>query len=104
MTQAATGTPAEGTVQRRKSTGSGQGRTRLGVTLLVLTALLVVSATAGLAIGSVHVPPGQVWGIVTHALGADWQQPDWSRARETIVVDVRAPRVLLGAVTGPAWR
>ncbi|MFD8429996.1 FecCD family ABC transporter permease [Streptomyces coelicoflavus] len=100
MTQTATGAPAEGALRRRESTGPGQGRTRLGVTLLVLTALLVVSATAGLAIGSVHVPPDQVWGIVTHALGAGWQDPDWSRARETIVLDVRAPRVLLGAVTG----
>ncbi|RSN58253.1 ABC transporter permease [Streptomyces sp. WAC 04229] len=69
-------------------------------TSLALAALLVASVTAGLAIGSVQVPPGQVWGIVTHALGADLTQPDWSRARETIVLDVRAPRVLLGAVTG----
>ncbi|MFF9049294.1 FecCD family ABC transporter permease [Streptomyces parvulus] len=69
-------------------------------TSLVLVVLLVVSVTAGLAIGSVQVPPGQVWGIVTHALGADFTEPDWSRARETIVLDVRAPRVLLGAVTG----
>ncbi|WP_369153446.1 FecCD family ABC transporter permease [Streptomyces sp. R17] len=87
-------------MRRRKADESGAGRTKLAVTLLVLTALLLVSAMAGLAIGSVQVPPGQVWGIVTHALGAGWQHPDWSRARETIVVDVRAPRVLLGAVTG----
>ncbi|GHE80326.1 FecCD family ABC transporter permease [Streptomyces cellulosae] len=100
MTQAATGTPAERTVPRREATGSGPGRTRQAVILLALTALLVVSATAGLTIGSVQVPPVQVWGIVTHALGADWQDPDWSGARETIVLDVRAPRVLLGAVTG----
>ncbi|OKI06157.1 ABC transporter permease [Streptomyces sp. CB02923] len=70
------------------------------VTLVVLGALLLVSATAGMAIGSVHVPPGEVWGIVTHALGADWTEPGWSRARETIVLNVRAPRVVLGAVTG----
>ncbi|MFG2430557.1 FecCD family ABC transporter permease [Streptomyces sp. NPDC048590] len=68
--------------------------------MVVLTLLLVASVTAGLAMGSVHVPAGQVWGIVTHALGADWPESDWSRARETIVLDVRAPRVLLGAVTG----
>ncbi|MEV6120413.1 iron ABC transporter permease [Streptomyces sp. NPDC052077] len=68
--------------------------------MLVLGALLLVSLTAGLAIGSVRVPPGQVWGIVAHALGAPWTEPDWPRARATIVLDVRAPRVLLGAVTG----
>ncbi|MET8458966.1 FecCD family ABC transporter permease [Streptomyces parvulus] len=76
------------------------GRTTMAGTSLVLVVLLVVSVTAGLAIGSVQVPPGQVWGIVTHAMGADFAEPDWSRARETIVLDVRAPRVLLGAVTG----
>ncbi|MFD9024161.1 FecCD family ABC transporter permease [Streptomyces parvulus] len=75
-------------------------RTTMAGSSLVLVVLLVVSVTAGLAIGSVQVPPGQVWGIVTHALGADFSEPDWSRARETIVLDVRAPRVLLGAVTG----
>ncbi|MEW2449403.1 iron ABC transporter permease [Streptomyces parvulus] len=75
-------------------------RTTMSGSSLVLVVLLVVSVTAGLAIGSVQVPPGQVWGIVTHALGADFSEPDWSRARETIVLDVRAPRVLLGAVTG----
>ncbi|WEV29149.1 iron ABC transporter permease [Streptomyces sp. 71268] len=100
MTQAAPGTSDERPVPRRKATGAATGRTRLAVTLLILAALLVVSGTAGLAIGSVHIPPSQVWGIVTHALGADWQQTDWTRAREIIVVDVRAPRVLLGAVTG----
>ncbi|MFB7915853.1 FecCD family ABC transporter permease [Streptomyces sp. NPDC056061] len=76
------------------------GRATLAVTLTVLAVLLVLSVTAGLAIGSVHVPPGEVWGIVTHALGADGAEPTWSRARETIVLTVRAPRVLLGAVTG----
>ncbi|MFF9690033.1 FecCD family ABC transporter permease [Streptomyces sp. NPDC014623] len=72
----------------------------LAVALLVLAVLLLASLTAGLAIGSVHVPPGQVWGIVAHAVDAEWSEPTWSRARETIVLDVRAPRVLLGAVTG----
>ncbi|WP_399432051.1 FecCD family ABC transporter permease [Streptomyces sp. WAC05374] len=83
-------------------TGGGERgrRPAFAVTLVALGALLLVSVTAGMAIGSVHVPPGQVWGIVTHALGADWSEPVWSRARETIVLDVRAPRVLLGAVTG----
>ncbi|MGW1377483.1 FecCD family ABC transporter permease [Streptomyces sp. NPDC002446] len=80
-----------------------QGRPRrwsFAVAVGALGVLLLVSVTAGLAIGSVQVPPGEVWAIVTHALGADWSEPVWSRARETIVLEVRAPRVLLGAVTG----
>ncbi|MFB6890160.1 FecCD family ABC transporter permease [Kitasatospora sp. NPDC056327] len=68
--------------------------------LALLAAVLLLSAAAGLALGSVRVPPAQVWGILTHAAGADRSPPDWSRARETIVLDVRAPRVLLGALTG----
>jgi iron complex transport system permease protein len=76
------------------------GSSRLAVTLSALAVLLLLSATAGLALGSVRVPPGQVWGIVSHALGFGWAAPDWSGARETIVLDVRAPRVLLGAVAG----
>lgn len=75
-------------------------RAAFALTLVGLTVLLAACLTAGLAFGSVHVPPGQVWGIVTHALGADWTEPTWTRARETIVLDVRGPRVLLGAVTG----
>ncbi|MCG3039217.1 iron ABC transporter permease [Streptomyces sp. S1A] len=100
MTAPAASAPADAAVRRPSRDGRRAGRGSLATALLVLAALLVVSATAGLAIGSVRVPPGQVWGIVAHALGADWAVPDWSRARETIVLDVRAPRVLLGAVTG----
>lgn len=87
---------------RRKDTTGGAAAGGRGGRLapVLLTALLLVSVTAGLGVGSVHVPPGEVWGIVTHALGADWAEPAWSRVRETIVLDVRAPRVLLGVVTG----
>ncbi len=90
----------EQAVPERLGDRDGRAGLPLPLALTVLAALLAVSAVAGLAIGSVHVPPGQVWGIVTHALGAGWVEPDWSRARETIVLDVRAPRVLLGAVAG----
>ncbi|MEU9357674.1 iron ABC transporter permease [Streptomyces sp. NPDC048301] len=85
---------------RKTATPTGHRRAPFASGLVALTLLLVASVTAGLAMGSVHVPAGQVWGMVTHALGADWPESDWSRARETIVLDVRAPRVLLGAVTG----
>ncbi|MFH0518493.1 FecCD family ABC transporter permease [Streptomyces sp. M41] len=100
MTAPTKSTPSGPLVGRPPRGGKGAGRGSMTVAVVVLAALLVLSATAGLAIGSVQVPPGQVWGIVTHTLGAGWTEPDWSRARETIVLDVRAPRVLLGAVTG----
>ncbi|MEU9104083.1 iron ABC transporter permease [Streptomyces xanthophaeus] len=82
------------------SASRGRRRGGFALTLAVLGVLLLVSMTAGMAIGSVRVPPGEVWGIVVHALGPDGAEPTWSRARETIVLDVRAPRVLLGAVAG----
>lgn len=80
--------------------GEGNRRIAFGPAVVLLTVLLLASMTAGMAIGSVRVPAGQVWGIVLHALGLDWPDATWSAARETIVLDVRAPRVLLGAVTG----
>lgn len=97
--------PAAVTPASRPSTPTTAPRERLrarsfALALAVLAVLLVISVTVGLAVGSVHVPPGEVWGIVTHRLGAGWPDPVWSRARETIVLDVRGPRVLLGAVTG----
>ncbi|MGW4272727.1 FecCD family ABC transporter permease [Streptomyces seoulensis] len=97
MTPPATDAENTATVRQGRRTPSRMSFTAV---LAVLAVLLVASLTAGLCLGSVHVPPGQVWGIVTHALGADWSEPTWTRARETIVLDVRGPRVLLGAVTG----
>ncbi|MFC4332547.1 FecCD family ABC transporter permease [Streptomyces andamanensis] len=97
MTPPAADADNSAAVRRGRRTSS---RMSFTVVLTVLAVLLVASLTAGLVLGSVHVPPGQVWGIVTHALGADWSEPTWTRARETIVLDVRGPRVLLGAVTG----
>ncbi|MEU3373799.1 iron ABC transporter permease [Streptomyces sp. NPDC006660] len=57
-----------------------------------LTLVLLAGATAGLALGSVRIPAGEVWAIVTGAAGPG--------PYRTIVLDVRAPRVVLGAVTG----
>lgn len=62
---------------------------------LVLTGLAVALAcavVAGLALGSVRIPPGEVVTILTGRA-----EPSPFR---TIVLDVRLPRVLLGAVVG----
>ncbi|MER5351910.1 iron ABC transporter permease [Kitasatospora sp. NPDC002551] len=92
--------PGGAPAAERPPAGTDRRPAALAVVLGVLAVALLLSAAAGLALGSVRVPPGQVWGIVAHALGADRSPPDWSRARETIVLDVRAPRVLLGALAG----
>ncbi|AUA08890.1 Hemin transport system permease protein HmuU [Streptomyces malaysiensis subsp. malaysiensis] len=100
MTDTVRNAPAADTGPGLKSGEGGARRVSFAMVLAALGILLLVSATAGMAIGSVHVPPGEVWRIVTHALGADWSAPVPSRAHETIVLKVRAPRVALGAVTG----
>lgn len=68
--------------------------------LALLGALLLGTATAGIAVGSVGIPPGQVWGVLLHRLHPALTAVDWTPARETIVLDVRLPRVLLCGVVG----
>ncbi|MGW6685184.1 FecCD family ABC transporter permease [Streptomyces sp. NPDC054961] len=68
--------------------------TRTPVVLAVLASALVVSAVAGLALGPVRIPPGQVLDLVLGGPGPG------RGAFAAIVWDVRMPRVLLGAVVG----
>ncbi|GGL37642.1 ABC transporter permease [Planomonospora parontospora subsp. antibiotica] len=70
------------------------------VVLGLLLALLGAAATAAVAAGSVTLPAGQVWGILLHRVHPALAEPTWTAVRETIVMDVRLPRVLLAAVIG----
>ena len=64
---------------------------------LVVLALVLV---AGVAAGSVFVPPGDTLAILAHRLlGLDIPMT-WTRAEETIVVDIRLPRVLTAMTVG----
>ncbi|MFE2037804.1 FecCD family ABC transporter permease [Streptomyces scopuliridis] len=75
-----------------RTTPPGHGRPRYTLVLGCLAAALATAVVAGLALGSVRIPPGQVITILTG--GAD---PSPFR---TIVLDVRLPRVLLGVIVG----
>jgi iron complex transport system permease protein len=71
---------------------------------LTWTILLVVALTltmlVGIAVGPVPVAPAAIIEVLSHAL---WGTPTTATAAETsIVLDVRAPRVLLGAAVGAA--
>ncbi|GGU91016.1 ABC transporter permease [Actinomadura cremea] len=66
----------------------------------LLGALVLATATAGIATGSVRIPPDQVWGILLHRLHPALSPADWTPARATIVLDVRLPRVVLCGVVG----
>ncbi|MFE1345058.1 FecCD family ABC transporter permease [Streptomyces sp. NPDC058757] len=72
--------------------GPGPGRLRRATVLAGLLAALAAAALASLALGSVRIPPGQVLDALT---GRAAPSP-----YRTIVLDVRLPRVLLGAVVG----
>ncbi|MEO3766157.1 iron ABC transporter permease [Streptomyces sp. B5E4] len=68
--------------------------------LVLLLGLLLLSGTAAVALGSVRIPAGQVWGILLHRVHPALADPGWTPVRETIVWDVRLPRVLLAGAVG----
>ncbi|WP_083275472.1 FecCD family ABC transporter permease [Pseudonocardia sp. HH130630-07] len=68
--------------------------------LVVLTAVLVVSVTAGISIGSVRIPPGQVWSNLAAAVTGGRIDATGPPFVQAIVTQSRAPRVLLAVVVG----
>ena len=76
----------------------------LGTWLGVLALLLLVAMTAGVALGSVNVPPLVVWRIVLgDLLGEPFgmsSTADFSVQQHQIVWLVRAPRVLMAVLVG----
>lgn len=70
------------------------------LTLALCVALLGGAVTAGVAAGSISLPADQVWGILLHRLHPALAEPVWSPVRETIVMNVRLPRVILCGVIG----
>ncbi|MFG2894570.1 FecCD family ABC transporter permease [Streptomyces sp. NPDC048248] len=92
-----TALPPEGESQDRERRSAGRGR--LPTTLIALSAVLVVSVLAGIALGPTVVPVGDVVRFLSAAvtggsIGAD------EVSGYSIVWEVRAPRVLLAVVVG----
>lgn len=75
-----------------KTPPPARGPLRYTLVVTVLAAALAAAMVAGLALGQVRVPPAQILEIVSGRA-----EPSPFR---TIVLDVRMPRVLLGAVVG----
>jgi iron complex transport system permease protein len=75
---------------------------RLGLLSLVLLllVLLILSITAGVSLGAAPIPFGTVWSIVANKIRPDTFVPTWSLGQESIVWDVRFPRVVLAALVG----
>ena len=70
--------------------------------LLALTgiAALFVALVAGIAAGPVAIAPGDTLAILSHALLGWPSQVTWSPADQTIVLDLRLPRVLTAMTVG----
>lgn len=70
------------------------------VVAVVGLVLLAVALVAGIAAGSVSIAPGDTLGILgRRLLGLDIART-WTAAEETIVMDLRLPRVLTAMVVG----
>ncbi|OLP55659.1 ABC transporter permease [Rhizobium rhizosphaerae] len=70
--------------------------------LVALLALILILAaiTAGVSLGAASIPLKTVWGVVADRLVPGSVIKDWSAGRESIVWDVRFPRVVLAALVG----
>ncbi|MGH8905753.1 MAG: FecCD family ABC transporter permease [Egibacteraceae bacterium] len=75
-------------------------RSSFALVMAGLGVLVAVSVTLSLGIGPVRIAPGEVWRIVVHRVLPGLLDPDWAPVRERILLEVRLPRVLLGAVVG----
>ncbi len=80
---------AAGTHQRR----------RYVLSLVGLFALLILAATVGMSIGAVSVPFGQVWSIIWRHISQASTAPT-DAGIDIIIWQIRAPRVVLGALIG----
>jgi iron complex transport system permease protein len=69
-------------------------------TAVACLVLLLLSASAGVSLGAVPIPLSTVWGVVANKLSPGLADIAWSAGRESIVWDVRFPRVILGALVG----
>ncbi len=67
--------------------------------LVACAALLVVTMTLGVAVGSVPLSPGAVWRVVVDHLSG---HPQTGSVADQIVWQIRVPRVLLAALVGAA--
>ncbi len=63
-------------------------------------ATLAIAQVAGVAAGSVFVPPGDTLAILAHRLFGLDLGITWTQAQETIVFDLRLPRVLSAMTVG----
>lgn len=67
---------------------------------LTATALLILSVGLAVSVGAVSIPFATVWHIALSHVSPGPVVPDWSAGRDSIVWQIRFPRVLLAALVG----
>jgi iron complex transport system permease protein len=77
----------------------GTARRRSRILLATSLVALAAAVVAGLAFGSVSLPLGDVAGVILHRLGVA-VPVTWAPATETIVFELRVPRVLAAIAVG----
>jgi iron complex transport system permease protein len=71
------------------------------VSLLVLLSVFVVLSTVvTVGIGAVSISPSTVVAIIRNAISPSGELPAWTMGQQQIVLDLRIPRALLGAMVG----
>lgn len=75
-------------------------RKPLWLVLSTLAVVLLLSMLAGLMFGSVSIPLTPALKILVHQLGPEMSEPAEPSYYQTIIGQVRSPRVLLGAIVG----
>lgn len=66
--------------------------------VLLLGAIIVLA----LAIGSTHIPFSTLWHVLLDKLPFVKIEPTWTSSIETIILDIRLPRLLLAGLVGAA--
>jgi iron complex transport system permease protein len=97
--------PSAARAERRRPTdaavlGIDIARRRTTSWILGLVAGLIATVVVGVGVGAFSVPAGTVAQVLTHHLVGWPAEPSWSAPVDSIVWQVRLPRVLLGTLVG----
>ncbi|HEV8516669.1 MAG TPA: iron chelate uptake ABC transporter family permease subunit [Candidatus Limnocylindrales bacterium] len=79
-----------------------RGSARLALLVLAGIGLLVLALVAGVGLGNVALDPGTTVALLAHRLLGWPVAPTWAPTSETIVLELRLPRVLTAMAVGAA--
>lgn len=79
---------------------SRQGKGRQPLLLLALALGAILSTVVTVGIGSVSIPPMTAIAIIREALSPTGAERSWTMGQQNIILELRLPRAILGAVVG----